>query len=273
MAAATRASRAKAPDSVLANAVDVARAAAEAEAPSGSVGEHLGVEAETLDGVTPADRVATHLFACLDPGYTGWRWAVTVARASRARTATVDEVVLLPGPDSLLAPPWVPWSERARPGDLGVGVLLPTPADDPRLVPGYTGADDLMGLADRSPVSPSTWERGLGRVRVLSLEGRDRAARRWHDGDRGPGAPMARAVDVTCATCGFLVTIGGPLGQAFGICAHDMAPADGCVVALDYGCGAHSEVVDVGSVQSDPVRDDLGYDSLDLGDTLDLGHS
>ena len=40
--------------------------------------------------------------------------------------ATVDELALLPGPDALVAPPWVPWSERLAPGDLGVGDVLPT---------------------------------------------------------------------------------------------------------------------------------------------------
>jgi hypothetical protein len=32
------------------------------------------------------------------------------------------------------------------------------------------------------------------------------------------------------------------MGQAFGICANDMAPADGRLVSLNYGCGAHSQV-------------------------------
>ena len=36
--------------------------------------------------------------------------------------------------------------------------------------------------------------------------------------------------------------IGGRLGQAFGVCAHDLSPSDGHVVALDHGCGAHSDV-------------------------------
>ena len=53
---------------------------------------------------------------------------------------------------------------------------------------------------------------------------------------------MARSVSLPCSSCGFLLTIGGPLGQSFGICAHDMSPADGCVVSLSYGCGAHSEI-------------------------------
>ena len=73
-------------------AVEVARVAAESDAP-GLVGEHLGIE---VDG----ERVVTHLFATLDPAYSGWRWAVTLARASRSKTVTVDDVVLLPGEEA-----------------------------------------------------------------------------------------------------------------------------------------------------------------------------
>lgn len=246
-------------DSVGAAAIDLARGAAEVEAPPGTVGEHLGVEADD-------ERVVTHLFACLDPAYVGWRWAVTVARASRSRTVTVDEVVLLPGSEALVAPPWVPWSERVKPGDLAVGVVWQTPADDPRLTAGLTGADDLDGIADRAPLHPSQWEIGLGRSRVLSRDGWLDAAERWHGSDRGPGSPMARSVSLACATCGFLLPIGGPLGQAFGVCAHDMSPADGCVVALDFGCGAHSEIlVEESAPRAEPIRDELAYDLLDLG--------
>src|SRR5204863_729030 len=114
-------------DQVCAAATDLARVTAE-EAAGGQVGDHLCVHAE-------GDRVVTHYFAATEPGYRGWRWAVAVARAPRSRQVTVDEVVLLPGPDALLAPPWLPWSERLRPGDLGVGDLLPTAPDDDRLAP------------------------------------------------------------------------------------------------------------------------------------------
>lgn len=246
------------PDSVLAKAVDLAREAAEQEAPWGTVGDHVGVEYDD-------ERVATHYFACLDPAYVGWRWAATVARAPRAKSVTIDEVVLLPGPDALVAPAWVPWAERVRPGDLAVGTVWPTPADDARLTAGLTGLDELDGAADRSPVHPSQWEIGLGRVRVLSADGRDEAARRWWSGDRGPEAPMARAVSLTCSTCGFLLPIGGPLGQAFGVCAQQMSPADGCVVSLAFGCGAHSEIEPTEREPvSAPVQDFVGFDALDL---------
>ncbi|NEE42216.1 DUF3027 domain-containing protein, partial [Streptomyces sp. SID7982] len=105
----TRATRTPVPDRLCAEAVDLARAAAEEAAAPGVVGEHVGV-------VSEGDRVVTHYFEAKEPGYRGWRWAVTVARASRAKNVTLDETVLLPGADALLAPEWVPWSERLRPG-------------------------------------------------------------------------------------------------------------------------------------------------------------
>jgi hypothetical protein len=246
------------PDAVLDKALDLARAAAEEDAPWGTVGDHAGIE--HVD-----ERVATHYFTCLDPAYVGWRWAVTITRAPRARVATVDEVVLLPGPDALVAPAWVPWAERVQPGDLAVGTIWPTPPGDQRLTAGFSGLDDLDGVADRSPVHPSQWEIGLGRVRVLSAWGRDDAAQRWWSGDRGPDSTMARSVSLTCSTCGFLMTMGGPLGQAFGVCAQEMSPADGCVVSLGFGCGAHSEIeLAEREPASVPAQDFIGFDVLDL---------
>ncbi|MFM7211721.1 MAG: DUF3027 domain-containing protein [Actinomycetota bacterium] len=245
-------------DAVITKAVSLAREAADQDAPVGTVGEHLGFDSDD-------DRVVTHYFACLDPAYVGWRWAVVVTRASRARAATVSEVVLLPGEDALIAPAWVPWSERVRPGDLGVGTVWATPADDPRLTAGFTASADLDGVASQSPVHPGQWEIGLGRVRVLSPYGRDVAAERWVEGERGPDSPMARSVSLTCSSCGFLIPIGGPLGQAFGVCAHDMSPADGCVVALNYGCGAHSEIIDTsGPTSTQPSAS--GDDDHESGD-------
>jgi Protein of unknown function (DUF3027) len=138
--------RSKEPDEACAQAVDLARGAAEEMAGPGEVGEHLGV---TADG----DRVVTHRFSCLDPAYRGWCWAVTVARASRAKNVTVDETLLVPGPEAILAPDWVPWKERVLPGDLGVGDLLPAPPDDARLVP----AASLEGDDGVSDWGETTW--------------------------------------------------------------------------------------------------------------------
>lgn len=254
----------------------MARAAAVEDAGADAVGEHLGAEAE-------AERVVTHYFASTALAYRGWRWAVTVARASRARNVTVSEVVLLPGGEAILPPEWVPWSERLRPGDLGVGDLLPTDADDLRLVPAYAHAypEDDVDVA-------LWWELGLGRVRVLGPEGRDEAVERWYDGDRGPHAEIAVAAPAQCLTCGFLLPLAGSLRGLLGICANAYAPDDGRVVTYDHGCGAHSEVAVVPAQASDKphVIDEMGYDDVvesppahepgsveDEAPSEDLGHS
>lgn len=251
-------------DPAAAAAVDLARSAAEEVARPENVGEHLGVLAE-------GDRVVTHYFACLDPAYRGWRWAVSVVRASRAKNVTVSESVLLPGEDAMLAPEWVPWSDRLRPGDLGPGDLLPTSTDDTRLVPGFTRTGEDL---DREP----GWELGLGRHRVLSAEGRDLAATRWYTGDAGPATPVARSAPAQCATCGFFVSLGGSLRQLFGVCANEYAPDDGRVVTVDHGCGAHSEAVVLppATESAPPIVDELGYDvmpSAAMPDEEALGHS
>lgn len=245
-------------DAVLAAAADLARAAAVDDAGEAMVGEHLGV-------VMEGERLATHSFACLSPAYVGWRWAVTVARVSRSKTVTVCDVVLLPGAHALVAPPWVPWSERVQPGDLGPGDVLPTDPDEPGLVAGLTDADDLEGLSSPSPLQPGQWEIGLGRVRVLSALGRDDAADRWVEGDFGPEAPMARQASGNCSGCGYMLPIGGPMGQFFAICANRMSPADGRVVALGYGCGAHSEVESEAEPKPESAYDELAWDPLELG--------
>ena len=132
-------------DPTCAEAVDVARDALADVAPAGTVGDHLGAEPEQ-------ERMALHLFEADLPGYRGWRWAVTVMRASRSKQVTIGETVLLPGSDSLLSPEWVPWTERLRPGDLGVGDVLPTDEDDARLEPGWNALEDAVEVIDRAIV-------------------------------------------------------------------------------------------------------------------------
>ncbi|MFG2286304.1 DUF3027 domain-containing protein [Streptomyces sp. NPDC048595] len=300
--------RSRTPDRLCAEAVELARAAAEEVALPGMVGDHI-------EAVADADRVVTHLFAANEPGYRGWRWAVTVARASRAKVVTLDEAVLLPGPDALLAPEWVPWSERLRPGDMGPGDLLPTEAEDLRLEPGFSGEDGpppnsavAEGMAaevadteeaDVLPGSPAIQpaptrggiadvaeEIGMRRARVLSRYGLHAAADRWEEA-YGAKTPMAQAAPATCLTCGFLTPLTGSLRQAFGVCANEFAPADGRVVSLSYGCGAHSEAAVMPKTPrpAAPVVDETVVEPLSLrperdggsveeaGPAEELGHS
>ena len=83
---------------------------------------------------------------------------------------------------------------------------------------------------------------------------------------------MAKAAPADCATCGFLVAIGGSLGQAFGICGNEYGAADGQLVAMSFGCGAHSSVR-VDHLPPVPVVglvvDDAGDDVADASDVPD----
>jgi hypothetical protein len=248
-------------DAATAAAVDQARAALLEDVPGEDVGDYLGHE---VDGL----RVVTHRFACTRRGYVGWHWAVTVTRASRQKRVTVDEVVLLPGDDAIVAPPWVPYRDRIKSGDLSPGDLLPVSDDDPRLVPTYSFGDDPLDADAKAQIRTVARDLGLGRVRTLSPEGRDLAAERWYDGDGGPDAPIAKSAPDQCSTCGFLVRLAGPLSELFGVCANADANDDGRVVSFDHGCGAHSEVRLSKRQQpvppAPPVVDTMTPDDLDL---------
>ncbi|HEV2886688.1 MAG TPA: DUF3027 domain-containing protein [Jatrophihabitans sp.] len=223
-------------DDRAAAAVELARAAA-VEVAGTEVGEHVGVHPE-------GELAATHAFAASLPGYVGWFWAVTVVRAPDS-DPTVAEVVLLPGENSLRPPEWVPWSERLQLGDLSPGDLLPTAPDDPRLAPAYLLSDDPQ-------VEQVAFEIGLGRVRVLSRLGRLEAAERWFAGEHGPDSPMAKQAPGNCGTCGFFLPLAGSLQAGFGVCGNEVVEADGQVVSVEFGCGAHSEAV------PEPVVDEPG---------------
>ena len=214
------------------NAADLARTAALEDSKNENyVGKLISVESDE-------DHVATYLFEAFLPGYVGWRWAVTVAKVDAKSSPTICDVVLLPGADALLAPDWIPYSERITAEDVGVGTIVPTAADDARLVPASAvlPSDEELDLHE-------LFELGAGRLRVLSIEGRDQAAKRWIEGDRGPNAPIAQFAPKNCGSCGFYLPIAGSFRQAFGVCANAISPEDARVVSVNHGCGAHSEAI------------------------------
>ena len=213
------------------DAKDLAQSAVLEEAgDKARVGNYLSVEFDD------EDRIANYLFKANLPGYLGWRWSVSIAKVAGDASPTICDVVLIPGPDALLAPKWIPYADRLQPGDVGVGDIVPSNPDDARLVPGFAA------LPQDEELDPTQlWELGLGRLRVLSIEGRDQAAKRWHDGDRGPNSEMARMSPKPCGSCGFFLPIAGSMRSAFGVCANAISPEDARVVSVDHGCGAHSE--------------------------------
>lgn len=62
--------------------------------------------------VADDERLVTHYFTSNRRGYLDWEWYVTIARAPRQSVPTVCESGLLPAEGALLAPHWVPWSDR-----------------------------------------------------------------------------------------------------------------------------------------------------------------
>jgi hypothetical protein len=242
------------PDAILAAAVEDARAVVLDLAGPSDVGDHMDVYRED-------DLVVTHTFACTRPGYLGWHWSVTLTRDAESSKPTVNEAVLLPGPDAIVAPSWVPYKERLQPGDLSPGDLLPVEDEDPRLVPTYYFGDDPLDTDAKAQVRQVAKDLGLGRVRTLSVEGIDMAAERWYAGDGGPEAPLAKSAPDTCWSCGFLVRLSGPLADTFGVCANGNANDDGKVVTFNHGCGAHSEVKLARKQQPVPVPDHV-FDTL-----------
>lgn len=250
----------------VAAAVEVARAALFEQ-----VGESVVGDFE--QSLVEDEGVWTHYFSCTQPGYPGWRWAVTIAQPTDQERATIDEVVLLPGGEAITAPAWIPWRERIKPGDLSPGDLLPADEDDPRLVPAYLtgdpGDDASLDSGDRTQIKAVATELGLGRTRVLSIEGRDLAAQRWYDGEQGPDVPLAQSAPAQCYSCGFLVQLAGPLSLTFGVCANEFANDDGRVVAHKHGCGAHSDA-QLRKKQLPPPLPDPVFDTISRSDFEDF---
>jgi hypothetical protein len=209
----------------------LAKAALLDEVAANQVGDHLGTEL-SIDGDA---KIALHTFSCTSAAYPGWYWEVCEVLFEDA--STISEINLLPGADALVPPAWKPWASRVEPGDLTPGDLLPTDPQDERLTAGFTEVDD-----ETQTLFPEIWELGLGREQVLSDLGRSRAIARWMSGENGPRSQMARQAPSSCQSCGYLVTIGGSLGQAFGVCGNEFGASDGQLVAMTFGCGAHSSV-------------------------------
>jgi len=213
------------------DAQSIAREAALAEAEFASqVGDFISVEYDD------DNRIATYLFDASISGYKGWRWGITIAKVDEDSEPTICDVVVLPGPDSLIAPDHVPYRDRIVPEDITPGVIVPSLLDDTRLVPG------VAALAqDEDLDAYQVFDLGLMRPRVLSIEGRDQASKRWYASDRGPASPLAEQAPKPCNSCGFFVPLAGSLRSSFGVCANAIAPDDARVVSVDHGCGAHSE--------------------------------
>lgn len=179
-------------DTQLAEAVREAHEALIPLVPAGSVGEHLGATAD-------ADRLVTHRFEASVTGYRGWEWYVTLGRASRSKVVTVCESGLLPGPDALLSPDWVPWSERMSAAELASARGEGTP-DDAAAEPGEAvaeaAAEETEDTAASAAEDAQQGERAAGAAEPEddASDGADDAASDDEASDEeADGAPAARA--------------------------------------------------------------------------------
>ncbi len=53
----------------------------------------------------------SYIFESTLRGYVGWFWSVTIYQPE-GQEPTISEVVMMPGEGALVAPKWIPWSER-----------------------------------------------------------------------------------------------------------------------------------------------------------------
>ncbi len=92
-------------DETLLAAVDAARAALLEITPADTIGEPVG-------HIVEGEHVMSLLFDCTMTGYPGWHWTVSLSRIDGESEPSVLETELMPGGEALLAPEWVPWSDR-----------------------------------------------------------------------------------------------------------------------------------------------------------------
>ena len=92
-------------DETLLAAVDLARAALLEITPADTIGEPLG-------HIVEGEHIISLLFDCTMTGYPGWHWTVSLSRIDGNSEPSVLETELMPGGNAVLAPDWVPWSER-----------------------------------------------------------------------------------------------------------------------------------------------------------------
>ncbi len=84
---------------------NIAKTALLAEVDAAQVGEFI-------EAIHDEELATSYLFESHLKGYKGWRWSVTLTQADAKSDPTVSEILMLAGPESVVAPKWVPWSER-----------------------------------------------------------------------------------------------------------------------------------------------------------------
>ena len=73
-----------------------------------------GTFADLVSETEVTKGIFEYRFGCSKRGYEGWHWVVTLTQPDGRKPATISEVTLMAGPDALVAPEWIPWSERLK---------------------------------------------------------------------------------------------------------------------------------------------------------------
>lgn len=92
------------------------------------------------------EHVTTYLFDSKLKGYVGWRWSVSIFQADGQ--PTISEVNLIAGEQSVLAPQWVPWSERLADYKALQAALEQQAAEEAAAAAEEISADDKVENAD-----------------------------------------------------------------------------------------------------------------------------
>jgi hypothetical protein len=188
------------------------------------IGKHL--RSERIDS-----KIVAHYFESNLTGYSGWEWEVVISRPSLSKEITVYSTALVVGKNAIRAPKWVPWAERIKPSDVQIWDALAYQKNDSNLVHSgmpHTNIDSIEKLA-------------LWRERVISPIGKRETCKRWITSRPGPHSKTKKVAKDICASCGYFVPLSGDLGQGFGACTNAFSPNDANVVAINNGCGSHSE--------------------------------
>ena len=88
----------------------LAESAAKEVAPYNGVGSFISSKQEG-PGLT------SYLFESRMRGYKGWNWNVIIFQGKKSDAPTISEVLLEPGEAAIIAPDWVPWSDRTVPAE------------------------------------------------------------------------------------------------------------------------------------------------------------
>jgi hypothetical protein len=134
----------------------LAEKAAKESAPVSGVGKFLGV-------VKEESNVVSYRFEAKVKGYEGWEWNVVVFEGRKPSPATVSEVVMLPGKNSIVAPPWLPWSERKAELDKSL--------EEDSAVPDLVVAEEAEGDSEDAGQSPPR-RKGLLKRLVQKKDGK-----------------------------------------------------------------------------------------------------